>query len=122
MMCAARNHVRNGRWLLCITVPAVTDVCRPQPEHSQVARFRFRGQPLQMPQEGQTKPSGQRRSARYCEHASSSEKRASNAWRDIGLSFFHLAGIGGTIPEHYRSASPVAPVSYTHLRAHETVL
>lgn len=51
MMCAARNQIRNGKWLLCITVPAVTDVCRAQPPHSQVARFRFKGQPLQVPQE-----------------------------------------------------------------------
>jgi hypothetical protein len=46
MMCAARNQIRNGKWLLCIIVPAVTDVCRAQPAHSQVARFRFNGQPL----------------------------------------------------------------------------
>jgi hypothetical protein len=38
--------------------------CRAQPAHSQVARFRFKGQPLQVPQEGHTKPSGQRCSAR----------------------------------------------------------
>ena len=31
-MCAVMNHVRNGRWLRCITVPAVTDVCFPQAE------------------------------------------------------------------------------------------
>jgi hypothetical protein len=48
MMCAARNQIRIGKWLLCITVPAVTDVCRAQPAHSQVARFRFNGQPLQV--------------------------------------------------------------------------
>jgi hypothetical protein len=96
MMCAARHQIRNGKWLLCITVPAVTDVCRAQPAHSQVARFRFNGQPLQVPQDGYMKPSGQRCSARECEHASSSENLASNAGRDMGLSFFHLAGIVGT--------------------------
>jgi hypothetical protein len=26
MMCAARHQIRNGKWLLCITVPAVTNV------------------------------------------------------------------------------------------------
>ena len=79
MMCAARHQIRNGKWLLCITVPAVTDVCRAQPAHSQVARLRFNGQPLQVPQDGHTKPSGQRCSAGECEHASSSENLASNA-------------------------------------------
>ena len=29
----ARNHVLSGRWLRCITVPAVTGVWRPHPAH-----------------------------------------------------------------------------------------
>jgi hypothetical protein len=49
MMCAARNQIRNGKLLLRITVPAVKDVCRAQAAHSQVARFRFNGQPFQVP-------------------------------------------------------------------------
>ncbi len=32
--CAARNHVLGGRWLRCITVPAVTGAWRPHPAHS----------------------------------------------------------------------------------------
>jgi len=74
MMCAARNHVRSGRSLACITVPAVTEVWGAHPAHSQIERLRVKGQPLQVPQEGQTKPFGQRRSARYCAHVSSSRK------------------------------------------------
>ncbi len=27
---AAQNHVRSGSLVLCMTVPAVIDVCRPQ--------------------------------------------------------------------------------------------
>jgi hypothetical protein len=45
MMCAARNQIRNGKWLLCITVPAVTDVCRAQPAHSQARDFALRASP-----------------------------------------------------------------------------
>ena len=112
MMCAARNQIRNGKWLPCITVPAVTDGCRAQPAHSQVARLRFNGRPLQVPQKGQMKPSGQRCSARECEHASSLENRASNAGRDLGLSFFHLAGIVRTIPEQYQNIADWQAVSH----------
>jgi len=105
-MCAARTQIRNGKCLLCIIVPAIIDVCRAQPAHSQVARFRLNGQPLQVPQEGHTKPSSQRCSARQCEHASSPENLVSNAGRDMGVSFFHLAGMGRTIPRTLQIGKP----------------
>src|SRR4029077_233231 len=35
----AVNQAVSGSLLPCITVPAVTEVCRPQPAHSQVNRF-----------------------------------------------------------------------------------
>ena len=111
MMCAARTQIRNGKCLLCIIVPAIIDVCRAQPAHSQVARFRLNGQPLQVPQEGHAKPSSQRCSARQCEHASSPENLASNAGRDMGVSFFHLAGMGRTIPRTLQIGKPLHTTS-----------
>lgn len=42
-------------------VPAVAEVCRPQPAHSQVGRWRVSAHPEQLLQQGQTKPPGQRR-------------------------------------------------------------
>src|SRR5271156_5352096 len=60
----ASNHVRSGNLLRCMTVPAVTEVCRWQPEHSQVNGLVSSSQPLQTPQAGQTKPSGHRFAAR----------------------------------------------------------
>ena len=74
------------------------------------ARFCFKGQPLQAPQEGQTKPFGHLRSAKYCSHASSLENRTSNAWRELGLLFFHLADISGTIEERRRLSSRIANI------------
>jgi hypothetical protein len=63
-MWTANNQVRNGRWLRCMTVPAVTEVCLRQPAHWKVGRARRSRQPLRLRQCGQTKPSGQRRSTR----------------------------------------------------------
>ena len=60
----ASNQVRSGSLLPCMTVPAVTEVCRWQPAHSQVNRLVASSQPLPWPQAGQTKPSGQRFAAR----------------------------------------------------------
>src|SRR5271167_3223370 len=45
----ASNHVRSGNLLRCMTVPAVTEVCRWQPEHSQVNGLVSSSQPLQTP-------------------------------------------------------------------------
>jgi hypothetical protein len=56
----AVNQAVSGSLLPCITVPAVTEVCRPQPAHSQVNRFPDSSQPLTPPQAGQTNPIGQR--------------------------------------------------------------
>src|ERR1700676_1945462 len=85
----ASNQVRNGTLLRCMIVPAVTDVWRWQPEHSQVKRLVSSSQPLQTPQAGQTNPSGQRNCARCRAHAASSGNRLSKSVRDIGLSCFH---------------------------------
>lgn len=63
-MWIAVNQVFSGRWLPCMTVPAVTEVCRRQAAHSHVKRLPFSAQPFAPPQHGQTKPSGQRRRAR----------------------------------------------------------
>jgi len=95
-MAAVHHRASRHGCLLCATA------------HSQVARFRFNGQPLQVPQQGHTKPSSQRCSARQCEHASSPENLASNAGRDMGVSLFHLAGIDITTPEYFRLASRAA--------------
>ena len=48
----------------CMTVPAVTDVCRRQAAHSQVNALVFSSHPFVTSQPGQTKPSGHRRRAR----------------------------------------------------------
>ncbi len=60
----ASNQVRNGSLLRCITVPAVTEVWRWQPAHSQVNGLVSSSQPLQVPQAGHVKPSGHRSFAR----------------------------------------------------------
>jgi hypothetical protein len=88
-MCAAMNRERSGKWRPSITVPAVTEVCRRQVAHSQLTRRRRDRQPFRPPQAGQTKPSGQRLSARFRAQASSPGNRASNCMRDIGRSCFH---------------------------------
>ena len=107
-MCAAMNQVRSGRWLPCITVPAVTEVCRRHPAHSHAGRSWFNAQPLRALQTGQTNPSGHRRSTRYRAQAASSGKRASNSWRDIGRSDFQRAGM----TEQYRNARSVTSTSH----------
>ena len=64
MMWMAANHAFSDRWLPCMTVPAVTEVCRRQAAHSQVNALAFSAQPFAPPHPGQTKPSGHRRAAR----------------------------------------------------------
>ena len=71
----AQNQTVSGSFEPCITVPAVTDVCLPQPAHSQVYALVASSQPLPWPQCGQRKPSGQRASARCAAHAASSGNR-----------------------------------------------
>ena len=63
-------------------VPAVTEVCLPQPAHSQSLPSRAgvhalvcSCHALVLPQPGQTKPSGQRAANRYPTQAASSAKR-----------------------------------------------
>ena len=67
---AGSSGLQAGPAVIIRSVPAVTDVCRPQPAQSKATRCRFRGQPLQVPQDGHTKPPGQRRSAIYRAQAS----------------------------------------------------
>jgi hypothetical protein len=66
----------------CITVPAVTEVCLPQPAHSQVHALVCSSQALLLPQSGQTKPSGQRAANKYLTQAASSEKRCWNSIKE----------------------------------------
>lgn len=101
MMCDAMNHVRSGKWLQCMIVPtAVTEVCRRYPAHSDVGRPRASAQPFPPPQAGQMKPSGKRRWARCRAEASSSGKRTSNSWRDIGRSDGQRASINNNADAH----------------------
>ena len=75
----------------CITVPAVTDVCRPQSAHSQVNGLVDRRQALAPSHPGHRKPSGQRSAARYSTHAASSGKRRWNSGSERGKSV--MAGL-----------------------------
>ena len=67
-------------------VPAVTEVCLPQPAHSQVHALVCNCQALRLPQPGQTKPSGQRAANRYSTQAASSGKRCWNSIKERGKS------------------------------------
>src|SRR5712691_4786995 len=62
-------------------VPAVTEVCLPQPANSQVHGLAWRPRALIMPQPRQTKPCGQSAAKRYLAQAASSAKRC---WNSIG--------------------------------------
>src|SRR3954470_2188016 len=67
-------------------VPAVTEVCLPQPAHSQVHALVCSSEALPVPQAGHTKPSGQRTANRYSTQAASSGKRLWNSIRECGKS------------------------------------
>src|SRR6516162_9477377 len=67
-------------------VPAVTEVWRPQPAHSNVQALVSSRQALPQLQPGQTNPSGQRVAIRYCAHAASSPKRCWNSIKERGKS------------------------------------
>jgi hypothetical protein len=83
--CAAQNHTVRGNLVRCITVPAVTDVCRPQPRHSYVCARLFNNAARLPSQAGQTKPFGQRRSNRNAAQLASSGKLAWNSVSDRAL-------------------------------------
>ena len=85
MRCAAQNHMVKDSFERCITVPAVTDVWRPQPRHSYVCARLFSRAARPPPQAGQTKPSGQRRSNRKVAQLVSSGKLVRNSFRDRAL-------------------------------------
>ena len=72
---AAQNQTVSGSFDACITVPAVTEVCRSQPAHSQVNALVESSQPLACPHDGQRNPPGQRACTKYAAHARSSGKR-----------------------------------------------
>ena len=72
---AAKNQVRRGRWVLCMMVWAMTEVCFRQgvstpsssaasPPHSHTQGLPLSFQPFWQKQCGQMKPSGQRFLAR----------------------------------------------------------
>src|SRR5512133_1480225 len=81
---AAQNQVVSGSLEWCTIVPAVTDVCLPQPAHSHVHGLVFSCHALLLPHSGQTKPSGQRAMKRYLTQAASSGKRCWNSIRERG--------------------------------------
>jgi hypothetical protein len=86
--CAAKNQVRKGKWVRCMIVPAVTDVWRAQAPHSDVHAFVSSFLPRFDAQDGQTKPSGQRRLASQAAQALSLRKSAMKRWSDGGRSCF----------------------------------
>jgi hypothetical protein len=95
----AMNQVVRGSLLRCITVPAVTEVWRPHSAHSPVNFLPESSQAFRPPQAGQTKPPGQRRSAKYKAHARSLGNRLAKAAREKGrLLSFQRDGI-----EHNRN-------------------
>ena len=67
-------------------VPAVTEVCLPQPAHSQVHGLVCSCHALPLPQPGHRKPCGQRAANRYSTQAASFEKRCWNSIRERGKS------------------------------------
>src|SRR5215472_3219987 len=75
-------------------VPAVTEVWRPQPAHSNVQALVSSCQALPPPQPGQTNPSGQRVAIRYCAQAASSLKRCWNSIKERGKSVMTAAQAG----------------------------
>jgi len=98
---ATMNHSVRGSFERCMTVPAVTEVCRPQAPHSQVNFLPDNSQAFTPPQQGQTKPSGHRLPNRYLAQAASSGNRRANATRDIGRSSFQRL-VMGTDWQHSR--------------------
>src|SRR5216684_1204343 len=105
-------------------VPAVTEVCLPQPAHSQVHGLVCNAHALLLPQAGQTKPSGQRAATRYLTHAASSGKRCWNSIKERGKSIICATGgplcslfvLTQTRPDRYRILWPRTqrdmPLSY----------
>lgn len=91
-MASARYEIPTGR-LLSKVVDLIADLPSAR-AHSHVGRAWLNAHPLRPPRAGQTRPSGQRRSARYRAQASSSGNRASNSWRDMGRSDNQRVGIG----------------------------
>ena len=76
---AAHNHSRSDICVLCITVPAVTDVCAPQLLHCHTRRAWCIAPTSPPPHRRQRNPSGQRQANRYSRHASSEAKRSWNS-------------------------------------------
>src|ERR1700756_3325277 len=90
-------------------VPAVTEVCLPQPAHSRVQALVCSSQALVLPQLGQTKPPGQRAANRYATQAASSGKRCWNSIRERGKSV--MTGRGACLFDFCSNADqPLAPL------------
>ena len=85
---------------MAIEVPAVIEVCRPQPRHSQ--RGRLFSRHTEVPWHlGQTNPFGQRRSTIYSVQVSSLENRLWNSSSDFGNRSTTCApGQGSTTPDY----------------------
>ena len=72
---------RFDAWDLRMMVPAVTEVCLPQPAHSQVHGLVCSCHALPLPQPGHRKPCGQRAVNRYSTQAASFGKRTTPSCR-----------------------------------------
>src|SRR6185437_4343521 len=112
-----QNHVVSDSLEWCMIVPAVTEVCLPQPAHSHVHGLVCSCHALLLPQSGQTKPLGQRAMKRYLTQAASSGKRGWNSIRERGKSVtashpkrptFVLCSTPRTPPPSQQIASPDA--------------
>src|SRR5260370_42376060 len=79
--CAAQNHVVSGNLERCITVPAVTEACRPQSRHSCKRGRLFNAATRRLPQAGETKPA---RHPRFNMKARTGERRVGEEGRSRG--------------------------------------
>ena len=78
------NHDTNGVLVPANSVPAVTDVCRPQELQAHNRRL-VRHASFDV-HDGHLNPSGQRTLSRYRTHAASSGKNAKNSGQSLGYS------------------------------------
>ena len=81
----AVGEQRGGNLERCITVPAVTEVCRPQSRHSCKRGRLFSAATRRLPQAGQTKPSGHRRLNIKAAQLASSENASRNCENERAL-------------------------------------
>src|SRR5678815_1055186 len=90
-------------------VPAVTEVCLPQPAHSQVHALVCSSHALMLPQPGHTKPSGQRAANRYLTQAASSGKRCWKSIKERGKSVIRVTRGCHVRDSFYHEPTPPLP-------------